>query len=95
MWGNEEGKVMAATLPFRLAGVDTSKDMTPAAVERAVKAGKEAGIPNLTYGKGFVHVISGFNEVMVLAPIRDPERNLCGGNHRDEEVHPRTGAVLH
>lgn len=68
VWGNEDGKVMAATLPFRLAGVDTGKDMSPSAVERAVKAGKEAGIPNLTRERGFIQVMSGSNEVMVLLP---------------------------
>ena len=67
-WGNEDGQVMAATLPFRLAGVDTSQDMTPAAVERAVKAGKEAGIPNLTRERGFIQKMTGSNEVQVLLP---------------------------
>jgi hypothetical protein len=66
-WGDEDG-VMAATLPFRLCNVDISKDMTPAAVERAVRAGKEAGIPNLTRERGFIQRMTGSNEVMVLLP---------------------------
>ncbi len=68
MWGNADGQVMAATLPFRLAGVDTSQDMSPAAVERAVKAGKAAGIPHLTRERGFIQVMSGSSEVQVLLP---------------------------
>ena len=68
VWGNEDGQVMAATLPFRLAGVDTTKDMSPAAVERAVKAGKKAGIPNLTRERGFIQKITGSSEVQVLLP---------------------------
>ena len=68
LWGDSNGQVMAATLPFRLCGVDTSKDMTPAAVERAVKLGKEAGIPNMTRERGFILKMSGSNEVIVLLP---------------------------
>lgn len=73
VWGNENGQVMAATLPFRLAGVDISQDLSPAAVERAVKAGKAAGIPNLTRERGFIQRMSGSNEVMVLLPSVIPE----------------------
>ena len=36
LWGDENGNVQAATLPFRLSGVDTSCDLTPQAVEKAV-----------------------------------------------------------
>ncbi len=68
IWGDEDGQVMAATLPFRLCGVDITHDMTPAAVERAVKKGKEAGIPHLTREKGFVQKITGSQEVLVLLP---------------------------
>ena len=48
VWGDETGQVQAATLPFRLCGVDTSKDLSPAAVEQAILKAKEDGIPNLT-----------------------------------------------
>ena len=68
MWGDENGQVMAATLPFRLCGVDITKDMSPSAVERAVKKGKEAGIPNLTREKGFILKMTGSQEVIVLLP---------------------------
>ena len=68
MFGDSEGKVMAATLPFRLCNVDTSKDMSPSAVERAVKAGKEAGIPNMTRERGFILKMKGSHEVIVLLP---------------------------
>ena len=68
MWGDQNGNVMAATLPFRLCGVDTSKDMSPNAVERAVKMGKEAGIPSLTRERGFILKMTGSQEVIVLLP---------------------------
>ncbi|MBR6208857.1 MAG: FAD-dependent oxidoreductase [Oscillospiraceae bacterium] len=68
VWGSEDGQVMAATLPFRLSGVDTTKDMSPAAVERAVRAGKAAGIPNLTRERGFLLVMTGSDEVIALLP---------------------------
>ena len=54
LWGDENSSVQAATLPFRLSGVDTSCDLTPQAVERAVVQAKEAGIPHLTKEKGFI-----------------------------------------
>jgi len=68
LWGDENGCVQAATLPFRLSGVDTSKDMTPAAVEKAVLKGKEAGIPNLTRERGFILKKEGSDIVSVLLP---------------------------
>ena len=68
LWGDSSGAVMAATLPFRLCNVDTTQDMTPNAVERAVKAGKSAGIPNLTRERGFILKMSGSHEVVVLLP---------------------------
>ncbi len=67
-WGDSRGQVMAATLPFRLCGVDISKDMSPAAVERAVQKGKEAGIPHLTRERGFILNMTGSQEVIVLLP---------------------------
>ena len=68
LWGDSNGQVMAATLPFRLCGVDITQDMSPSAVERAVKKGKEAGIPNLTRERGFILKMSGSQEVIVLLP---------------------------
>ena len=68
LWGDESGGVMAATLPFRLCGVDISKDMSPAAVENAVKKAKAAGIPNLTRERGFILKMTGSQEVIVLLP---------------------------
>ena len=68
LWGDEEGRVQVATLPFRLSGVDTSKDMTPAAVEQAVIRAKEAGIPFLTKERGFVLRKEGSSTVSVLLP---------------------------
>ena len=73
LWGDERGQVMTATLPFRLCGVDITKDMSPSAVERAVKAGKDAGIPNLTRERGFILKITGSQEVIVLLPSVIPE----------------------
>ena len=68
LWGDENGGVMAATLPFRLCGVDISKDMSPNAVENAVKKAKAAGIPNLTRERGFILKMTGSQEVIVLLP---------------------------
>ncbi len=68
VWGDGGGGVQAATLPFRLSGVDTSCDMSPAAVERAVKMAKEAGIPHLTKEKGFILKKEGSQIVSVLLP---------------------------
>ena len=68
LWGDGNGQVMTATLPFRLCGVDTTQDMTPSAVERAVKAGKDAGIPNMTRERGFILKMTGSSEVIVLLP---------------------------
>lgn len=72
VWGDEQGRVQAATLPFRLSGVDISKDMSPAAVEKAVRKGKEAGIPHLTRERGFIQKMTGSSEVMVLLPTVIP-----------------------
>lgn len=68
VWGGDDGCPQAATMPFRLSGVDTSKDMSPAAVERAVVKAKEAGIPNLTREKGFILKKENSDIVCVLLP---------------------------
>ena len=68
LWGDENGDVQAVTLPFRLSGVDTSKDMSPAAVEKAIVKAKEYGIPNLTREKGFILKKEGSDVVSVLLP---------------------------
>lgn len=72
-WGDEEGNPMVATLTFRLSNVDTSRDLTPAAVEKAVKKGKEAGLPYMTREKGFILKRAGSNIVSVLLPSMQPE----------------------
>lgn len=68
VWGGDDGCPQAATMPFRLSGVDTSKDMSPTAVERAVVKAKEAGIPNLTREKGFILKKENSDIVCVLLP---------------------------
>lgn len=73
VWGGEDGCPQAATLPFRLSGVDTNCDMSPAAVERAVVKAKEAGIPNLTKEKGFILKKEDSDIVCVLLPSVIPE----------------------
>lgn len=73
MWGDADGTVQAATLPFRLSNVDTSQDMTPAAVERAIVKAKQAGIPHLTREKGFVLKKQGSGIVSVLLPSVMPK----------------------
>ncbi len=73
VWGGEDGTVQAATMPFRLSGVDTSCDMSPAAVERAVLKGKEAGIPYLTRERGFILKKENSSIVSVLLPSVIPQ----------------------
>lgn len=73
VWGGSDGKVQAATLTFRMSGVDTAADLSPAAVERAVKKAKEAGIPHLTRERGFILKIDGSNLVSVLLPSMMPQ----------------------
>ena len=73
VWGGEDGSVQAATLPFRLSNVDTTKDMSPAAVERAIVAAKKAGFPNLTREKGFILKQEGYGTVSVLLPSVIPQ----------------------
>lgn len=68
VWGGDDGYPQAATMPFRLSGVDTSCDMTPAAVEAAVVKAKKAGIKNLTKEKGFILKKENSNIVCVLLP---------------------------
>lgn len=76
VWGGEDGGVQAATLPFRLSNVDTTKDMSPAAVERAIVAAKKAGFPNLTREKGFILKQEGYGTVSVLLPSVIPQ-SIC------------------
>lgn len=73
VWGDEDGNVQAATLTFRLSGVDTEKPMTPDAVERAVLRAKEAGTPFLTREKGFIQVRDHSDIVTVLLPTVIPK----------------------
>lgn len=73
IWGDEEGNVQAATLTFRLSGVDTSKPMTPNAVEKAVLQAKQEGIPYLTREKGFIQVVEDSDIVTVLLPSVIPK----------------------
>lgn len=87
VWGDEEGKVQAATLTFRLSGVDTTKPMTPDAVERAVLQAKKEGIPHLTREKGFIQVREDSDIVTVLLPTVIP--NSLDG--RELTAHERDG----
>lgn len=73
VWGGEDGCVQAATMPFRLSGVNTACDMSPAAVERAIQKAKAAGIPHLTKEKGFILKKEGSNVVSVLLPSVIPQ----------------------
>lgn len=77
IWGGEDGTVQAATLPFRLSGVDTSCDLSPAAVEKAVIKAKEEGIPNLSKEKGFILKREGSDQVAVLLPSVMPKSLDC------------------
>ncbi|MDO4265051.1 MAG: FAD-dependent oxidoreductase [Eubacteriales bacterium] len=65
VWG---GSVQAATLTFRMSGVDTACDMSPAAVEKAILQAKADGIPYLTKEKGFILKKEGSDIVAVLLP---------------------------
>lgn len=68
MWGGEDNSVQAATMPFRMSGVDTSCDMSPAAVEKAILQAKKDGIPHLTKEKGFILKKEGSDIVTILLP---------------------------
>lgn len=68
IWGDDDSHVQAATLPFRLSGVDTSFNMSPSAVEKAILQAKADGIPNLTREKGFIIKKEGSHTVSVLLP---------------------------
>lgn len=73
IWGGDDGHPQAATMPFRLSGVNTNCDMSPEAVGRAVRKAKEAGIPNLTREKGFILKKEHSDIVSVLLPSVIPE----------------------
>lgn len=82
------GQVQAATLTFRMSGVDTSKDMTPTAVEKAIVKAKQEGIPHLTKEKGFILRTSASDIVTVLLPSVFPE-NLSASELTRLEVETR------
>ena len=73
IWGGEDNSVQAATMPFRMSGVDTSCDMSPEAVEKAILQAKKDGIPNLTKEKGFILKLEGSDIVTVLLPSAIPK----------------------
>lgn len=73
MWGGEDHTVQAATMPFRMSGVDTSCDMSPEEVEKAIVQAKKDGIPNLTKEKGFILKKEGSDIVTVLLPSVVPK----------------------
>ena len=72
-WGDGKNAVQAATMPFRMSGVDTSCDMSPAAVERAILQAKQEGMPYLTKEKGFILKKEGSDIVTVLLPSVIPQ----------------------
>ena len=55
-------------MPFRLSGVDTSKDMTPAAVEQAVIRGQGSGNSISYERKGICTSQRGFEYGVGAAP---------------------------
>lgn len=73
MWGENNGQVQAATLPFRLTGVADSCDLSPETIERAVVQAKKEGVPYLTREKGFLLRQTGAGIVSVLLPSVMPE----------------------
>lgn len=73
MWGGEDHTVQAATMPFRMSGVDTSCNMSPEEVEKAIVQAKKDGIPNLTKEKGFILKKEGSDIVTVLLPSVVPK----------------------
>lgn len=73
MWGENGGGVQAATLPFRLTGVDTACDLSPSVIEQAVVRAKKEGIPHLTRERGFLLRRAGSGMVSVLLPSVMPE----------------------
>lgn len=73
LWGDKGGNVQAATLPFRLSNVDTSCDLSPAAVEKAICKAKQEGMEYLTKEKGFILKRESSHQVAVLLPSVIPE----------------------
>lgn len=73
LWGGEDGRVQAATMTFRMSGVDTSCDLSPTAVEKAVVQAKKDGDAYLTKEKGFILKKEGSDIVTVLLPSVMPE----------------------
>ena len=72
-WGDEHGQVQAASLPFRLSGVDITKDMSPRAVKRAVDQARNAGMKHLPRESGFLLTLEGSQVVCALIPSVMPE----------------------
>ena len=72
-WGGERGQVQAASLPFRLSGVDITKDMSPAAVKRAVEQARNAGMQHLPRESGFLLTLEESQVVCALIPSVMPE----------------------
>ena len=72
-WGDEHGQVQAASLPFRLSGVDITKDMSPRAVKRAVDRARNAGMKHLPRESGFLLTLEGSQVVCALIPSVMPE----------------------
>ena len=87
LWGDGE-TVQAATLPFRLCNVDTSKDLSPNAVEKAILKGKAAKIPFLTREKGFILKQKESHVVSVLLPSFIPT-NLTAEEQTKKEKDTR------
>ena len=73
MWGDAQGRVQAASLPFRLSGVDITKDMSPAAVKCAVEQARNAGMEHLPRESGFLLTLEGSQVVCALIPSVMPE----------------------
>lgn len=67
-WGGLDGHVQAASLPFRLSGVDITKDMSPAAVGRAVELARADGMKHLVRESGFLLTREGSDVVCALIP---------------------------
>ncbi len=87
LWGDGQ-TVQAATLPFRLCNVDTTQDMSPNAVEKAILQAKAAKIPFLTREKGFILKQKTSHVVSVLLPSFIP-LNLTSEEQTKKEIDTR------
>lgn len=91
VWGDENGKVQAATLALKIDNISLDADISPEAVEKAILQAKKAGIPYLTKEKGFIIQRSPGELGYVLLPSVIPT-GLSGKDATEAEKNMRRQA---